>query len=214
MQVLRSLTLMMLACTCLVLAGCNQDSTSPPVVDPSPFAPRDSPERLLENLDTAYELRNVVEYDSLLAEDFEFVLSEEDQAQPGLPDSWGRVVESGLHANLFSADLVNRLELSFEIGERFWDETASPPMWSIIISNVRLGLNGRTPGESVVMDFQIYFASAQFWFRENPWTADGSSCPAWSIVRWEDKGGGFVARGPESLSGQRATWGSIKSLFR
>ena len=175
------------------ITGCpfmpsNDDGGGHVVVEPD-FKARTSPENLLYNLQKAYELRNIAEYESLLAQDFEFVLSEEDQDDPGMPDTWGRQVEIGVHTHMFDADLVNELDLEFVAGNRFWDTVIAPNMWSIIISNVKLRLNGRTPdAPDVVQDLEVKNASSQFWFRENPWTQEGTSNKIWTIVRWEDKG--------------------------
>ena len=73
----------------LGLSGCpftpdqDDDNHKPPPVQ---FRPRTSPENLLENLKAAYQERNVDEYDSLLADDFDFIFCPYDQAQPNIPE--------------------------------------------------------------------------------------------------------------------------------
>jgi hypothetical protein len=156
-----------------------------PPPDPDPFLARTSPENLLANLKAAYEERAIAEYESLLAMDFTFLLSQEDAQQPGMPESWGRQDEIGIHTNMFDSDRVEDLTLSFDAGSRVFDPTDG--LWTITITNVRLRLYGETPGsEEGPKEYKVDNGTSKFWFRENDWTEPETSNKIWSIVKWED----------------------------
>ncbi len=194
-RALIALTLVMTA----GLTGCPfmPDKDKDPV-DPIPdFRPRTSPENLLYNLKQAYKLRNVAEYESLLAlrePAFTFVLSQDDQQDPGMPDQWGRQVEIDIHRNMFDADIVQTLTLDFVPLGQEWDPTDN--MWSIMINNVNLRLYGTIPGQEGegAKELKVEASTSKFWFREEPWTAPGTSDNIWTIVKWEDNPQGALAR--------------------
>jgi hypothetical protein len=169
----------------LFLAGCpfmpDKDDKVPPVTD---FLPRISPENLLFNLKSAYRLRNAAEYESLLAQDFTFVLSAEDAGQPGMPDAWGRNDEIGIHQRMFDGDLVQNLSLNFDVGSRVFDP--ADQLWTVTIANVDLYLYGITPDFPTPQAYTVSDNTSKFWFRQNSWTAAGTTDPIWTIVKWED----------------------------
>jgi len=167
------------------------DGGDPPVVPD--FRARTSPENILFNLKQAYKLRNIAEYESLLAlklPAFTFVLSEDDQGQPGMPDQWGRQTEIDIHTHMFDAEQVQTLTLTFDEGTREWD--AANNMWSILISNVNLRLYGIIPGqeEEGLQELKVEGSTSRFWFREENWTEPGTTNKIWTIVKWEDNPAG------------------------
>ncbi|MCK4413626.1 MAG: hypothetical protein KAY32_08785 [Candidatus Eisenbacteria sp.] len=170
------------------ITGCPFSPDSGNGDDPPPdlFKARTSPENLLENLKMAYRERVVAEYESLLAMDFTFLLSAEDAAEPGMPESWGRQDEIGIHTNMFDSDRVQDLSLSFDSGDRVFDPTDG--LWTITITNVRLRLYGETPGNEGEgpEEYKVDSGTSKFWFRENDWTEPGTSNKIWTIVKWED----------------------------
>ncbi len=175
---------------------------------------RNSPENLLWNLKQAYDLRNIAEYESLLAggpESFTFVLSQADQEEPGLPDEWGRQTEVGIHERLFNPDAVPTLSLSYAVGPRQWDPGTG--MWSILVWNVFLHVYGLIPGRENegMREFAVDGGSSRFWFREEPWGQAGAEGHVWKIVSWEDE--------PLETESPKAgiipfTWGRVKNLYR
>jgi hypothetical protein len=189
-------------------AGCETTSVSVNAI-----LPRTSPESLLSNLREAYALRNVAEYESLLAfrpPAFTFVLSEEDQGQPGMPDQWGRQTEVEIHEHMFDAEAVQTLRLGYVIGTREWDPVEN--LWSILVSNVNLHLYGIIPGqeEEGLQELEVEGATSRFWFREESWTAPGTSDSVWAIVKWEDNPAGSVSK----LGIDPLNWGEVKNLYR
>ena len=192
--------------------GCGDDSTAPNNIIQCPFGSRTSPENVLYNLKQAYKLRSITEYESLLAlkpPAFTFVLSEDDQGQPGMPDSWGRQTEIDIHACMFDVDTAQALTLQFDEGVREWDAVES--MWSILVSNVNLHLYGIIAGqeEEGLQELKVEGATARFWFRKEPWTAPGVSDSVWTIVKWEDNPAGSL-----KMPHDPETWGEIKYLYR
>ncbi|MBP6876323.1 MAG: PKD domain-containing protein [Candidatus Eisenbacteria bacterium] len=173
---------------------------------------RNSPENLLWNLKQAYDLRNIAEYESLLAgepESFTFVLSQTDQEEPGLPDGWGRQTEVEIHQHLFNPDAVPTLSLSYAVGPREWDPEAN--LWSILITNVHLHVYGLIPGREGEGMFQLMveYGSSRFWFREEPWGLDGVDGHVWKIVKWEDE----PLAGSWKGGGLPLSWGRLKYIY-
>jgi hypothetical protein len=198
-------------CLAAVLGGCTDKST-PTWSLPSPFLPRTSPANLLHNLKMAYEKRDLAEYDSLLAKDFTFVLSAEDQGKPGMPDSWWRDQEIQIHTHLLDAGMVRTLTVDFGVADSVWDPAGE--MYTVLISNVNLYLVGATPAHpGDVKEYRVTNGRSKFWFRKNGWTVPGKPDSVWTIVKWEDSPiDGMAARGSALVDPQ--TWGLLKALFR
>ena len=175
----------------------------------TPFLPRTSPENLLRNLKLAYEKRNVAEYESLLAVDFTFVLSVEDAGQPGMPSQWGRNTEIAVHWHMLDTDLVTYLALDFVVGGRVFDDIAQ--LWTVTITHVDLELTGMTPDHPISKSYSVRNGTSKFWFRQNDWTAPGTSDRTWSIVKWEDSP--LYSRGAPGAA-EPANWGTVKSVYR
>ena len=179
------------------LVGC-PFSTDPSETDPVPVPPkflsRTSPKNLLENLKASYEERDIAEYDSLLARDFTFFLSPDDQH---IEERFDRQQEIGVHENMFDGELVQDLRLTFDpVHESniVLDEEKSTPddtWYTTVITNVDLYLFGATPGhpDEPAQGYQMENGQEQFWFRKTGWTdAEGDSI--WTIVEWEEIGVG------------------------
>jgi len=203
------------AAACLVLlaalAGCGDKETDPPHHEESPFLSRTSPGNVLYNLKQAYKERSVAEYESLLANDFTFILSEEDQARPGMLDNWGRAPEITIHSRMFDAEMVQTLTLDFNIGDVVWDATQG--MYTVLIDNVNLYLYGSTPGHPTeVKEYTVSASRSKFWFRKNPWTTGAAHDSVWTIVMWEDNPTGSRG-GMGAAVADHTSWGSIKALY-
>jgi hypothetical protein len=193
------------------IPGCS-DKTSRP--DPC-FAPPGSctsPEAALLALKQAYNTRAPAALDSLLAEDFTFVLSPEDAGQPGMPSQWGRNAELDIHARMLDPDHVQALALDFVIGPRVFDEAEQ--LWTITITLVDISLYGTTPDHPTPRVYQVRYGTAKFWFREMTWNAPCSGERAWKIAKWEDEPVGAGKRSDPALPPEEnTTWGTIKWLF-
>jgi hypothetical protein len=205
-------------CLAAGVAGCGDKENcwggwcgDDPPPDPPAFLPRTSPSNLLHNLQKAYEKRNIAEYESLLAKDFTFVLSVDDQERPGIPDSWGHDPEVLIHTRLFDPALVQMLTLTFVPVDSVWDTEDS--IYTALISNVNLFLVGATPAHPTdVMEYRISNGRAKFWFRKNGWTVPGKADSIWTIVRWQDNPvGGLATRGSAGVDPM--SWGRLKAAF-
>jgi hypothetical protein len=151
----------------------------------SDFRARTTPANVLYNLQKAYEKRSTAEFESLLATNFVFVLSPEDQQKPDMPDQWGRDQEIQIHSHMFDNELVQTLTLAFEPGDPVWDPANG--LYMVRIINVNLYLDGATPAHpSDVKEYRVTGGHAKFWFRKNPWFAADTRDSVWTIVQWAD----------------------------
>jgi len=179
----RGLALLLLA----GVLGCPfspETNDDPPPVPVETYHARTAPESLLHNLKLAYKERVPAEYESLLAEEFSFVLSEEDASKPDMPDQWGRNQEISIHQAMFNAELVQQLTLDFVVGNREYDDTDG--FWTILISNVTLTLYGSTPGHPTPTWYRVVNGASRFWFQKENYTWPGTQDTVWTIVKWED----------------------------
>jgi hypothetical protein len=182
------------------LAGC-PFSTEPEKKDgngniESKFKPRTSPENLLYNLRMAYDERDLSEYDSLLASDFTFFLSPDDIH---IAERFNRFEEIEAHQNLFDADLVQQLRLTFD-DVTSADVSLDPAktsvqdsLWTTTLTNVDLYLFGKTPNEHPDEPpgaYQMDDGQEQFWFRRNSWKNPQTGDYIWTIVEWQELGTG------------------------
>jgi hypothetical protein len=86
---------------------------------------------------------------------------------------------------MFDADLVQKLTLTFAVGDSVWDPAES--MYTVLISNVTLYLLGGTPAHPIdVREYKVQNGRAKFWMRKNGWTVPGKPDSIWTIVRWDD----------------------------
>ncbi len=213
------ITSLVLVSACLGLLccwpGCSDDD--PPTRNTPSGPDRSSPQALLAGLREAYLDRKIADYDSLLAADFEFYFSEEDQF---IAEKFVRSEEIGVHRNMFgSADLL-QISLDFTLGELTADQSMPDTLgvdeylWTILMTNTDLELRRREGGE--LMTYRLDNARERFWFRRESRVTPGGAQPIWTIVEWRelpkdgpDKGG--------TCGGTRvadSTWGRIKSLYR
>jgi len=181
----------------LVVAGCSREAASPPPSAPleewsasgtREMLPRTSPENLIQNLLACYDERNLVAYDSLLANDFEFSFLPDGSTLPEIMDA---VEEHHAHENLFDPEWVSSLFLDVTCGEVTVDSTHwdGDQYWrTAILSEVHLSLRGRTPQhpEEPPRRMKVAHVTEQLWFRENPWTDPETGEPIWTITRWEE----------------------------
>jgi hypothetical protein len=187
-------------------AGCGDKETDPGHHEQSPFLPRTSASNVLHNLRQAYLDRNVAQYDSLLADDFTFVLSVEDQQKPDMPDNWTRDIEVAIHRHMFDPAMAQTLILAFDPADPVWDSADN--MYAALISNVSLYLYGSTPAHPTdVKEYRVTGGRGKFWFRKNGWLAPGTADSVWTVVKWQDNPIG--SRGTV----ESQTWGSIKALY-
>jgi hypothetical protein len=133
-----------LALAAVVLFGFNAcifspEKTIPPVVPPAKFLPLDKRDNVLKNLQTAYNARNIGEYDKLLDADFIFYFSYADvsSSEWTAGDYWDRAHELQANRNLFdpaystptrepASSIV--LSLTYVEGEENWTQITPDPV--------------------------------------------------------------------------------------
>ncbi len=202
-----------------LLSGCSNDCTRPDGGGGTEvFAPRTSIENLLHNFLMAYQHRDVAEIDSLLADDFVFHFSEEDQSRPEIPDSWAREMEIAAHGGMFDEIWVQTLALAFAHGDVEIDSvltTAQDTVWTTNVVNLDLELFGRPrshPGEPPQL-YKVDDGEARFWFRRIGLAVPGGDAAIWEIVAIRETTTSSPLRGKQPHPAESQTWGSIKSLF-
>jgi hypothetical protein len=200
------------ACAGLCFPGCATVDAPKYTGWEMPGADRSSPQAVLKSLREAYMLLEPSVYDSLLAEDFEFRFSAEDQ-QIGVTLTRGQ--EMTIHGNMCNSPDVDKIVLTFVLSEPTLDEdkpNAGHPgefLWTVLMTNTDLTLytNAQT--------YLVENAIERFWFRQSEGVANGPAGPVWKIVEWDEIGlspGNAVGNAPERASA--TTWGRIKSIFR
>jgi hypothetical protein len=206
-----NLSILPLAIGCLAigcLAGCpwspGKDTVIPPL--PSNYLPQTSPANVLANLQTAYEERNIDRYKELFAEDFIFVFNPLDPVDPDHPnpDQWSLTEELTVTENMFTDELVSKIELSsYTLGvpEQVDSLYYGPRAWKVRVDEANLQVHTRKE-DGTLLTLLVDGATEVFFLREEPSKpapADGR--PTWYIFRWEDQPvGGKVA--PTTASGK------------
>lgn len=208
-----TLRLVFLGVFSILLMDCSSDSPTR-ITESEPATPRTSPQNLLLLLQEAYVNREAADYESLLAESFEFFFCEEDLQ---IAFKLNRSDEVGIHERMFSASEVEGIELGFNLSAAVEDTTKADPrypdrfLWTIVMTHVDLKVHA-TNDQGVLVTHHLDNGVEQFWFRQESWTDPGTGDPIWTLVMWREymqqKGG------PVGLSAvETATWGQIKSLF-
>ena len=184
--------------------------------------PRDN---VLNNLQFAYNDRNISRYDELLDQDFIFYFSEYD-FQNGLVtvEYWSRAAEINANKNIFDPNYSNPtqepvqdidISLAYLSGDDEWTPIPAPdqvrfPGETWYTKTVTYNLTVTLPG-----DFQYICHNKQADFTLRAATKDSKQ--SWKIVVWrDDTGTGFNgvdrARRAVKVTEER-TWGAIKSVY-
>ncbi len=194
-------------------AGCGDDAAKPAVIDDDPYEARTSPQNLIANLKVAYLERELAPYDSLLATDFEFLFSEEDQQ---IAEKLTRLEEMTVHQNMFSSDAVQTITLALTIGELTLDADEPDPanpgqfLWTLTVTNADLMLLVLRDG--LTTTFEMQDGIEQFWFRQVPWT-DSHGNPIWKIVKWRELTDMIPDGAARPMPTEFNSWGQIKAMF-
>jgi len=196
---------------CLPLAvSCGEKKSTKPLVDPN-YRPQSSPANVLANLRQAYVDRNETAYAKLFAPEFLFYFDEWDVNNPNnpTPPSWSLTDELESMHNMFTASLIDRIELSFV------QDTATPATGEmegtsrVLMHEIFLRLDTRKPDGSPLQQV-VNSGLACFYLKEYPGETAEDGAAIWRIVRWDDQGLGTLFRSRS----ENGSWGSIKSLYR
>ncbi len=132
-------------------------------------------------------------------------------------------MERQCHTNLFSEAIIDRLELSFTVGDLVFDEGESSPadsLWCLPVSELKIIMKGCLPErpDMTPQTWQLASGSALFWLRRSQSSAASSDPATWEIVRCEETTRSDAFKGNPALfyspgAGNGTTWGSIKWMF-
>jgi hypothetical protein len=200
----------------LLASGC-ADSDQPTRVGP-PVPDRSSPQAVLASLREAYLNREIPDYESLLAVDFEFYFSEEDVQ---IAEKFTREEDLQAHGWMFQCESVEYVSLEFTMGELTLDPTKPDParpggfLWTITITNVDVTVRCHND-QGQPITYRHDDGADQFWFRQEERLEPGTDEPIWLIVGWKELTG-LSPDGQSDAGGNgppaSPTWGQIKSVF-
>ncbi len=198
----------------VIVGACSDDPSKPGGTSqvPPDFLLRTSPENLVHNLVLAYNERSAAEFESLLADDFTFVLSEEDQENPGMPDGWPRDTEVAIHQSMFDTSYVQALTLRLTSGPLQWDPERG--MYTMIVEVVDFYLHGATPRHpDDPKEYRVMHAQEQLWFRREGWTAPATDDSVWTVAKWTELYASKAQLPLDTTPVEAQSWGSVKYLY-
>ncbi|MFH1864587.1 MAG: hypothetical protein ABIK85_01765 [Candidatus Eisenbacteria bacterium] len=196
----------------LFLGGCSTASTGPVVNVNPPYVGRTSPENVLRHVVTSYVWMNATEYLDCLSEDFEFYPDEADVQDPNLeiPPVWYKTDEQNMHENMFDegSDVesisltltVTSIVYDYGVPEDGLDDTCVCRVDVDLRVNLQVGVT------------YLATAPSEFLMRVDTDQQGAGGERFWEIHMWYDLGSG--GRGGDSASGERTSWGIVKSLYK
>ena len=109
------------------------------------------------------------------------------------------------------SDLVDKIELSFDLGPAVRSDSLLAGTWSIRINDVNLLVYILQDGAPSF--YRVTNGTEIFYFREYPAERTSDGLPLWRIWRWEDEP--FLPPGGASARTRQANthWGIIKRLW-
>lgn len=190
------------------------------------FLSRSQNWHVLNNIELAYNKRNIAEYDALLDANLTFFLSAADVGG-GLPESWDRTVEYHVNQNLFSlAPTAGPTATSISLNILWETDDASitpqPGPSLLWIALPYSGQNGDETWYTTTLFYQFEInvepdvtylstpgSKAQFTIR-NAGTAEA---PEWTLVEMRDLGAERATAGRLTAI-EASSWGRVKALYR
>jgi hypothetical protein len=163
-----------------------EEDTTPVIED---FEDLTQQDHVLHNLQLAYNLRNIKEFERLLDDEFTFFFSEADYGTGDIPVSWTREVEIGANTNLFNPNYpgayrATNIDLTLIYTEGEWTEIPQGDE-SWFSKEVEYNITVQTEGGT---DYKGNRLKAEFIIREA--IPEGETEKIWRIIRWRDIGEG------------------------
>jgi len=207
-----------LAALSLVLLGglaCKDDPESPPSAAQPTFEDLSQRWHVINNIEVAYNKRNLSKYEQLVDENFSFVLSPGDVGG-GVPEQWWRTEEILLHSRMFDSEYAGlhrvksidmHLSMPVDKSDIVWVETAplsaSNETWytTTIFYKFVIWTEPDTPYESVPG------GKVQLTVRNSGTNAE----PTWKLVELRDLAERRVAY--QTAAPEFSTWGQVKALY-
>ena len=208
---------LMVAVVALVACG-DDDPTGPVPNQPADFKNLTEKSHVLNNIEVAYNRRNIQRYEQLLDQDFTFFLSTGDVGG-GLPSQWDRSTDITANTNLFAVDPPDDIPRckNIEMNVEWEDDSGNSKVTWVEIT---------TPGGEKRYTTLVYYnfrfdvepdmsypnnpgAKVQFTMRN----AGTDEAPQWKLVEMRDLGDPeLVVR--TSSGTESSTWGGIKAMYR
>lgn len=196
----------------LLLGGCSTAGPGPEPPTGPDFRDRTSPENVLYNIELGYEEMNAGGYLDCLSEDFEFYPDEADVQDPNLeiPPVWYKTDERDMHENMFDegSDVesitltltTTSIVYDYGVPEDGLDDTCVCRVDVDLRVNLQVGVT------------YLATAPSEFDMRVDTDQQGAGGERFWEIHMWYDLGSG--GRGGDSASGERTSWGIVKSLYK
>ena len=216
---MRFKTIMMVCCLAVLATSCSDDETTPTNVQTSKYQNLTQRDHVLENLERAYNDRNINEYDKVLDDNFLFFFSLDDVNDPDnpAPSQWDRLTDTASARNMFNPnwdggngrDPIVSITLTLQYLPDSWtpvipEDQVRYPGETWYGKQVGYTLFVQTAGETDYLSEDI---TAQFTVR----SAEVGGRVIWRIVSWRDDIPGAATRRAASES---TTWGGIKALYK
>ena len=207
-----------------MLVACDADPVRPGGTPPLTYQDLSQRAHVLNNLELAYNQRNITQYDRLLDTNFTFFLSPGD-VNGGLPAQWGRAEELQ-----YASDLLDRnypgpsLRCTGVLVNILWEEGLT---WSELTPTSAPDETWYTTTVYYGFKFEFepnytYIDSPGAKVRFTVRNAGTAEAPHWQLVEWYDlsEGGCLGALGARSSTQngreacETASWGGVKALYR
>lgn len=193
----------------VTLAGCGDDKkTNPP---PAGYPAATSPSICLENLRDAYQAEDYAEYARLFDNDFVFLFRSDDVSDPDnpTPPSWSRDEELQSASKMFADSTVDRIDLSWSLGDSTTWTDLSPEGLKVRANGVYLAVSTRNEqGEPLYLVVQ----GAVHIFYFLPESPSSGGARLWKIRLWEDSPIG--GKTDDLAKVERTSWGQVKVYYR
>ena len=207
---MKRIVVMLIAVVALFALSCGDDSVTPTGGTGSPYVKKDLSNKsdVLNNIEFAYNKRNMDAYNELLDDNFEFFYTE-DGVGGGTPVQWGRPDEVTTTSGLLAA--ADKMDLAIDWKD---DHGIATAQWTAQISGtetwyyttvfyhytIKIGDTTYIPNAG---------SKAQFTVRN----AGTDEKPKWKLIEFRDLGGPSFAAMRVSAT-EPTSWGKVKALYR
>ncbi len=172
----------------------------------------DTPDKVIQNLRSAYQQMNIDAYRHILHPNFVFKFQQYDIDNLNLPsDHFTREEDLASTENMFSGQIVGEVPAVGSIswpmleGISVWETSYNPEYPNSQRRLYSFAINITRPGATTL----IFHGQQEFYVTSRDSMVDGSPTPYWQLLGQVDLSDTGVARGTED-----ATWGVIKWLYR
>jgi hypothetical protein len=205
----RSTLLLVAAVVALFAVACSDDSVQPTPCLSCGGKPLSKKSDVLNNIEYAYNKRNIAKYDELLDDNFTFFYTQGAVSGGGTPVQWGRPDEltttSGLLAAADKVDLtIDWKDADGNATVQWVEQISGSETWYYTTAfyhfTIKIGDTTYIPNTG---------AKAQFTVR-NAGTAEK---PKWKLVEFRDLGASSLLNATSKAT-EPTTWGQVKAIYR